>query len=399
MIKIKNQLVVFFVFFSMLLTLIIALFFNFALNNSFDKYLKTKNQQIIRMQDTDNKVGIKQQGINTSNRFYQLNSVETDLKQSINNYIILIGILSFIISILVAYIFSKRFTKPILRITEATNKIKKGKYDIKIEDKTRIEELSTLIKALEKMANKINENIEHDKRLSQDVQHELRTPLTNIKAQIEAMIDGVWQINELNLKLCLDEINRMNSILNQLYQLGMIEIDSQLILININMKDLVSNIVKENSIALNKKNMSVDINIQNDFVILSDENLIKSAITNLITNAIRYSGDNSKIEINIRDFDISSNEYKNMKFIKDNIDIKSNYYLIEVFDNGIGIAEDKINKIIDRFYRVDKSRSRNLGGAGLGLSIVNAVAQKLDGFLYVESEENVYSKFTIFIKK
>ncbi len=385
-ITIQRILSVILISFSLSITVISAIFLNIGINSSFDKYLVSKNQQITKTQQENLTISNYQkqgQFSNIPNRNMQLNSVEIDLKKSINNYIIMIGISSFIVSILAAYFLSKRLTRPLLKIEDATNKIKEGNYDLQIENDTKIKEIFNLVLALDSMAKKISDNIEHDKRITQDIQHELRTPLTNLKAQVEAMLDGVWEIDEKNLQLCLSEINRLNSIVQQLYQLGMIEDVDLLSFSEINLKTFVDNIIRENLFSLEEKEMKVINDIDKGFIIISDEHLLKSAIFNLITNSIRYSGYKSIININLQDIK------------KDN----KEYYVINVIDNGIGIPRDKLNQIFDRFYRVDKSRSRQNGGAGLGLSIVSAVANKLGGFVLVESEEKVMTKFSIYIEK
>jgi len=385
-ITIQRILSVILISFSLAITVIIAIFLNIGINSSFDKYLVSKNQQIIKSEQenlTNSNYQKQGQFSNTPNRNMQLNSVEIDLKKSINNYIIIIGISSFIVSILAAYLLSKRLTKPLLKIEDATNKIKNGNYNLQIDNDTKIKEIFNLVLALDSMAKKISDNIEHDKRITQDIQHELRTPLTNLKAQVEAMLDGIWEIDEKNLQLCLSEINRLNSIVQQLYQLGMIEDGDSISFSEIRLKEFVDSIIRENIFSLEEKEMEVINNINPNIAIYSDENLLKSAVFNLITNSIRYSGNKSIIQINL------DQTNKNNK----------DYYIIDVIDNGVGIPEDKLNQIFDRFYRVDKSRSRQNGGAGLGLSIVSAVANKLGGFVLVESKEKVMTKFSIYIEK
>lgn len=401
-IKMQRILSIIFILFSLCLTVFIAIFFNIGINRSFDKYLVSKNQQLVRLaQDSSEVIITHNQGQNPNppNRNMQLNSIETDLKRSINNYIIIIGFLSFGLSILVAFLVTKRVTKPLSKIEEATRKIEDGDYNLKIKENTSIEEISNLITALESMAKKINDNLEHDKRISQDVQHELRTPLTNLKAQVEAMLDGVWDIDESNLNLCLSEINRLNNIVNQLYQLGMIENEDIIDFSNVNLKELVDFIIFENSLSLEEKNMEVKNNIKSNSIIISDEVLIKSAIFNLITNSIKYSGEKSTIQVNLSERNKNSEITTENEKLLDRIEINKDYYIIEIIDNGIGIPKDKINQIFERFYRVDKSRSRKQGGAGLGLSIVSAIANKLGGFIFVESEENVVTKFSLYIEK
>ncbi|MGD1817854.1 MAG: sensor histidine kinase [Pleomorphochaeta sp.] len=411
-IKIKKQLALAFGIFSLVFTLLIALLLNFAVGKSFDNYLIVKNQQILESQlsqeDTSsvvfgalrsNRSVLQRNNANTSGMHYQLNSVEQNLKNSINYYILIIGIFSFLVSIVVGYLLSKRISRPLMTLKEATTKIENGDYDIKLKKNTSIEEISLLIVALEKMANRINENIEHDKRLSQDVQHELRTPITNLKLQIEAMLDDVWDLDKDNLNLCLNEIERLNKIVDQLHQLGMIENDDTITVVDFNLKNLIDTLAKEHHLMLEKNKMILINNITPDVEINNDENIIKSAINNLISNAIRYSGENTKVTIDYNQFNANDVSSKYYKIISENLDVNNSYDIISVSDNGKGIAQENLDKIFERFYRVDKSRSRNLGGSGLGLSIVYASAKKLDGFIYVTSKENEETKFSYIIKK
>jgi signal transduction histidine kinase len=414
-ISIRRHLTLIFGVFSLLITLIVAITFNFAVANSFDKYATAKNQQqpkLIQMPDKEESnyneflsvipktmTNEKVVGLgNTSSRMYQLNSIEQELKDSINRSIIISGAISFFISILVGYFISRKLSKPLKALIGVTKQIEKGNYSIKVDKTSKIEEIYLLGISLEKMAQKIDENIEHDKRVSQDVQHEIRTPLTNIKVQIEAMIDGIWQLNTENITLCLNEVNRLSAIANQLYQLGNIENTSDSIVYStFLLPTMVDSIKKEFEISLKAKNMEVINTIDCDISITSDENLLRSAIYNLISNSVRYSGESSTIKVNYKKYisnDINSNYFST---IQKKADILKNYNLISIEDNGVGIADDKLQVIFERFYRIDKSRARKLGGSGLGLSIVNAIVLKLGGFVDVKSIETVKTTFTIFL--
>lgn len=411
-ITIRTHLTLFFGIISLFITTIIGISLNISVDRNFEKYSVTKNQQqmnlLISSLNEDNKTLFSESNkvlrnsnnSNNSNRIYQLNSMEQELKDSINRSILIIGFISLIFSLLLGYIISKKLAKPIIDLTDITQKIENGNYLIKLKNNSNIYEVNQLGLSLEKMGEKINDSFEHDKRVSQDIQHEIRTPLTNIKAQIEAMLDGVWEINKENLSLCLNEIERLNSIINQLYKLGNIENNlEKLVFSEFDLRNLISFIIKEYDLSLSEKSMTITNEIDENIKLISDENLIKSAISNLISNSIRYSGENTKIKIAYNIFVNNDEESIFYDVIKEKGNINNSYSIISVEDNGVGISKENLEYIFERFFRVDKSRSRKIGGAGIGLSIVNAIAYALNGFVVVESEENVKTIFYLFIEK
>ncbi len=408
-ISIRTHLTLIFGVFSLLLTTIIAIALNISVDSNFEKYSVTKNQQqmnlLISTLDGENKTvgsdsskGFK--NTNNSNRIYQLNSIEQELKDSINRSIFIIGFFSLLVSLLLGFIISRKLAKPIKDLTEITQKIENGNYLVQLNNKSNIYEVNQLGLSLENMGKKINDSFEHDKRVSQDIQHEIRTPLTNIKAQIEAMLDGVWQINEENLSLCLSEIERLNNIINQLYKLGNIENNlEKLVYSEFNLRNLINYIIKEYDLALHEKFMVIVNEIDENIKLISDEILLKSAISNLISNSIRYSGEKTRIKISYNRFVKNDEKSFFYNFIKDKGNINNSYSIISVEDNGVGIPKENLNLIFERFYRVDKSRSRKIGGAGIGLSIVNAISNALKGFVIVESEEHIKTIFYIFLEE
>lgn len=410
-ITIKKHLTIIFGIFSLVIIILVALILNFAVDNSFHNYAYSKNQlQSIDKPSlaNDNLVGKKQvnnnpKGWSFSNaraQNYQLTNVEQELKDSINKSIVIIGLFSFLFSLLVGHLISIKLSKPLKLLTKMTQEVEKGNYDIKIEHKTSVKEISVLSSALLKMANQISESIKHDKRLSQDVQHEIRTPLTNIKAQLEAMIDGIWDIDEKNIKLCLEEVTRLNAIVNQLYQLGNLENNADSLQItNIQLNPLVKSVVDGFRIDSLEKKIKVVNLVEEKFKLKSDERLIYSSIFNLISNALRYSGKGSTIKVYTDKYSANDKTSPYYNKIKNKGDISKSYSIICIEDDGSGISQDKLDFIFERFYRVDESRSRKIGGAGLGLSIVSASIIKLGGFVDAESTINTKTVFYLYIEE
>ena len=407
-ITIKKHLTIIFGIFSLVIIILVALILNLAVDNSFQNYAYSKNQlQSIDKSSlaNENLIGKKQlpKGWSLSNaraQNYQLTNVEQELKDSINKSIVIIGLFSFLFSLLLGHLISIKLSKPLKLLTKMTQTIEKGNYDIKIDQKTSIKEISVLSNALLKMANQISESIQHDKRLSQDVQHEIRTPLTNIKAQLEAMIDGIWDIDEKNIKLCLEEVTRLNAIVNQLYQLGNLENNADSLKItNIELNPLVKSVVDGFEIDSLEKKIKVVNLVDEKFKLKSDERLIYSSIFNLVSNALRYSGKGSTVKVYA--YKYSSNDKTSPYYNKINNkrNASKSYNIICIEDDGSGISQDKLDFIFERFYRVDESRSRKIGGAGLGLSIVSASITKLGGFVDAESTINTKTVFYLYVEE
>lgn len=399
---IKRHLTIIFGLFSLIITVLVALVFNFSVETNFEKYANNKNQQLLERQQDGSPTIINQNNsimVQGRNRNYQLTNVELELRNSILTSIILIGLISFIISLIIGHFISFYLSKPLKSLTKTTEEIEKGNYNVKIDYNTSIEEIYQLSNSLIHMANQISESIEKDKRLSQDVQHEIRTPLTNLKAQLEAMLDGVLDLDLENIKHCLLEVERLTKIVQQLHQIDDIENDNLIKMENLSLYNLINSIFEEFKLFIKDNNIKVSNLVDKDFIIKTNEQLFYSVLYNLISNSIRYSGKNSIIKVYLEQFNPKDIKSKYYSKIKEKGNISLSYNIICVEDNGVGIQKESLDHIFERFYREDKSRSRKVGGAGLGLSIVLAALSKLKGFVEVESIKQVKTVFSVFIEK
>ncbi|MGD1818173.1 MAG: sensor histidine kinase [Pleomorphochaeta sp.] len=217
-----------------------------------------------------------------------------------------------------------------------------------------------------------------------NVSHEIRTPLTIISGFAQALTNK--NISEEDKKICVDsiiyEVNKMTNLTNELLQISKIEQND-----NNNNLELFNpfEIVKEQvSVFIAKdlkKNFKIHIELENNETCYLKTNLVyfRQIINNLIENAIKYSYDNTIITIQEK--------------------IENDLYIFSIRDKGIGIDENSLGRIFERFYRVEKSRNSEIAGSGLGLSIVKLFIEAIGGEINVESEEGVGSTFTIKIKK
>lgn len=203
-----------------------------------------------------------------------------------------------------------------------------------------------------------------------NVSHELRTPITSMKGFSETLLDGAYKDEETLLtflEIMNQESNRLQMLVNDLLELSKLEKHGfQLDLLPTSLNDLVKRAAEMSAQRLEEKEMVLHVEAPEDIIILGDANRLMQVIVNLLFNAINYSPEQTTVTMRLSD---------NTKF-----------GILEVKDEGIGIAKEEIPRVFERFYRVDRARSRNSGGTGLGLAIVKHLIEIHHGKIQVESE-------------
>ncbi len=216
-----------------------------------------------------------------------------------------------------------------------------------------------------------------------NVSHELKTPLTSIKGFVETLLEGALEDKENNrhfLKIIQEHGERLNKLVDDLLSLSHLESKEILLEKGIfNLRQQVEKVIMGFREQLKKRNVDIKNEIPANISINADKDKIEGVFTNLIDNAIKFNKENGIIKIS------SQEEGNKIKII--------------VEDSGIGIPEKDIPRIFERFYRVDKARSRELGGTGLGLSIVKHIVELHGGNVGVESIEGFSSKFWFSLPK
>ncbi|MDP3026036.1 MAG: phosphate regulon sensor histidine kinase PhoR [candidate division Zixibacteria bacterium] len=217
-----------------------------------------------------------------------------------------------------------------------------------------------------------------------NVSHELRTPLTSIKGFVEALRDGAINDPEKSLQflsIISQHADRMNKIVTDLLQLSRIESkDFTLKIEPFFLKELLDEVSSTLKNSAQDKSQILEISLPSpDLQISADRHWIIQALTNLVDNAIKYTPEKGKIRIEVKD--------------------KGESVEIAVIDNGIGIPQKDLPRIFERFYRVDKGRSRESGGTGLGLSIVKHIIEAHAGKVEVKSQEGKGSEFSFTLRK
>ena len=299
--------------------------------------------------------------------------------QEITDLIILISLLMIIVAISISIFLSQKISKPIIVISKMTDFIKRGGYDQRLEYESSILEIDNLINSINELSKELYKMENMRKMLTSDISHELRTPLTSIQTHLEAMIDGVWEPSPERLNSVNEEVIRLSHLVDQLKNLTKYDTEkNKLEISEVNLKQLIKNIIYNNQSVAFEKNIDIEYDLQ-EVIAKVDKEKITQVIVNLISNAIRYTNCNCKSEGKI-----IIKLYKEDDFIK-----------IIVKDNGIGIPKKNLNYIFERFYRVDKSRCRNTGGTGIGLTICKSIIDLHKGKIEVKSKVNEGSEFTI----
>ena len=265
-----------------------------------------------------------------------------------------------------------KFYGPILYIS-------KGEYDKKIEINTDILEINDLINSINNLSQSIKEQENIRKRLTGDISHELKTPLTNIQSHLEAMIDGIWEPTEERLLSVKEEAERLSSLVSDMQKLNKYDESSiKLKKDNVNISDIICFVIFQFSNLAKSKNIKIEYEKKN-INLYCDKDKITQALVNILSNAIRYSNEGSTI------------------FIEEKL--KDNKVIISIEDQGIGISEEDLKYVFERFYRADKSRTRATGGTGIGLTIVKSIVSSHGGEVKLESKLGDGSKFTIILPK
>jgi len=212
-----------------------------------------------------------------------------------------------------------------------------------------------------------------------NVSHELKTPLTSIRGFSETLLDGAKEVPELRdqfLDIIQKEATRMQMLVEDLLELSRLEReDFHLEFVPVELNQLVEEVTLVLSQKAERKSIQLETRHDGEVMLQADMNRIKQVILNLVANAINYSPEGSRVEIAVERNDAIGR--------------------LIVKDNGIGIAEKEISRIFERFYRVDKARSRNSGGTGLGLAIAKHIVDLHHATIQVDSVEGEGTTFTI----
>lgn len=278
----------------------------------------------------------------------------------------------------IARIIAGRSIKPVASIIETSNNISRENLKSRIPLPSNKDELFVLSQTINNLLDRIENAVEREKQFTSDASHELRTPLAVIKGTLEVLVRKPRDQKEYEEKIffCVKEVDRLNHIVDQLLLLARFENQKQ----NIKYESVYLNaLILENITRFNEKIASKKILITTDFdgdtYLTSDHYLLSIIISNLISNALKYSNTSGKVHLTIK------NEIDKV--------------VLSLSDNGLGISSTDLNQIFNSFFRSDVTNHAEIKGTGLGLSIVKRLCDLLKIEIVVESK--LHSGTTFFL--
>ena len=297
-------------------------------------------------------------------------------------YIILIFL--FLSCLLIYYIIKQFFHEKIKIIYKNIYKFKGTSVDLDLDIDNVEKEAEEWADAKEQELIQMKQDENYRREFLGNVSHELKTPIFNIQGYVQTLLDGGLKDETINLKFlerANKSVDRMINIIDDLEVISRLETEqSELDIQKFNILNLVKEVFDQLEQKAQQMNIKLEVNneAQTEFV-MGDRDKIQQVFTNLISNSIKYGKKGGKTRV--RFFDMESN------------------MLIEVADDGIGIEEDSLGRLFERFYRVDKNRSREIGGTGLGLAIVKHILEGHNQSINVRSTKNVGSTFSFILEK
>lgn len=288
------------------------------------------------------------------------------------NYLVAVTLL------VIAFSASLVLTLPLKRLSTAISDVKEGytSNPVMVRDYVETERISEAFNTVFSRMKLLDDSRQE---FVANVSHELKTPMTSMKVLADSLLVQEDAPAELYREFMGDitrEIDRENQIISDL--LSLVKMDkttSELSISQVDINALIEMVLKRLRPIARKKNVELEFVTMRQVSAMVDEVKLSQIITNLVENAIKYNNDNGSVSVTL--------------------DADHQFFTIEVQDTGIGIPEDSLDHIFERFYRVDKSHSREIGGTGLGLAITRSAVLMHRGSISVDSYEGEGTKFTV----
>jgi heavy metal sensor kinase len=276
------------------------------------------------------------------------------------------------------FILVGRALAPVVQIARSAEQITLHHLNERLALTKTGDELEHLSLALNRMIVRLSEALEQNRRFLADASHELRTPLAALRGEMESVVEQARALPELSDRAgsALEEVDRLTKIVDALFAISRLDAgEAQQEWARFDLAALAASTTEQMSLLAEDKGVSVACNVQDSVSVEGDRARIKQVVVNLLDNAIKYTPSGGSIHLHVHASDSKA--------------------VMEVADTGIGIPAGALPHIFERFFRVDKARSRDAGGAGLGLAIVKSICVAHGGQVEVESAESRGSRFKV----
>jgi signal transduction histidine kinase len=303
------------------------------------------------------------------------NTLAIVLSSSINRFLLWSGILAIAVAVILAFLLSRRILQPIRALTITARKLGLGDFSqrVQVKDKGEVGELA---RTFNSMADDIERTEKLRRNMVADVAHELRTPLSNVAGYLEAIRDGLVQPDTATIASLSEETDLLSRLVNDLQILALADAGQlNLMRQGESLIQLIEQSVKALQIKATEKGLNLSASLSPDLPPVNiDYHRISQVLHNLLANAITHTPSGGNITVTAQN--------------------QGQWVEVNVTDNGEGIPAEDMGNLFERFYRVDKSRSRPGGGSGLGLTIAKRMIEAHGGIISVKSELGKGSTFT-----
>ncbi len=279
--------------------------------------------------------------------------------------------------VFVGLYISRLFTYHIYGISKTSIALADGKLNARYLFKSKIKEIETLRHSMNYLGEKLERQDTIRKKLISDVSHEIRTPLQILQSNLEAMIDGIYPIDEEQMNILYKEVVRFGKLLNNLDLLKNVEeSESRMNFRVINLNESIAEVFDAFKIVAKEKKINYHIKFSETerVMVSADKDALKQLWMNILSNAFKFTGDKGEIKVT------TTLQHKECTIV--------------VQDSGIGIAEEDLPFVFERMYRGDKSREQ-YEGSGIGLTMVKNIVEKHKGKVSIESKEGEYTRIIV----
>ncbi|SMG58406.1 sensor histidine kinase [Paenibacillus aquistagni] len=297
---------------------------------------------------------------------------------SIRKLLLLSGAGAFLLSLGITWIMAYMLSRPLLQMQQATKKIASGELETRVHVNSK-DEVGYLAEAINDLGVELKRYRDNRQEFFANISHELRTPITYLKGYAKVLQDGMVDSEEEQqryLEIIHQEALRIEHLVNDLFDLAKME-EGQIDLYKewVNLEELLEEAMRRVELSAKDKGIALHLKVQADLpLVYADGMRLEQIVMNLLENAIRYT-ERGEIELSISHDD--------------------DEVAVRVKDSGIGIPQEELEEIFERFHRVEKSRSREHGGSGLGLSIVKKLVDLHDATIQVQSTLGIGTTFIV----
>lgn len=300
-------------------------------------------------------------------------SVQNGFHVDLFGYFWLISACAIIIGGIIYLRVTRSMLKPIQQMKQSVSEIRNGRYPEPITVDRETDDIGQLVQHFNDLNQKLQMNEELRNRMLSDMSHEIRTPLSNLRGYLEGLQKGVIRGDPDIYQSLYEETQRITDLLSQIDWIREWDGTSQDTLISpdfIEARDLIDHVVKLYDLEFQQKGIPLNVDVEQAEIYV-DRRGMQQVLTNLLSNALSYYSGEEAVEV------------KGERHESD--------YTIYVKGPGLSIPQDQLDKIFERFYRVDTSRSRDTGGSGLGLAISKEIVERHRGSIEVESDEKIHT--------